>query len=82
MDFAGKISGIIRRQKQRANVGIIQANLSKICLISYSSYAEKNEIQQYRIVKDKVSPPKCLFHVATLTKKIYTLIEQSAHLSY
>ena len=60
MDFAGKISGIIGRQKQRANAGIIQANSSKICLISYSSYAE-NDIQQYRIVKDGVAPPNVCF---------------------
>ena len=33
------------------------------------------------MVKGRVAPPKCLFHVATQTEKDrYTLIEQSAHL--
>ena len=33
------------------------------------------------MVKGRVAPPKCLFHVPTQTKKDrYTLIEQSAHL--
>ena len=41
----------------------------------------KNVIQQYRMVKGRVAPPKCLFRVATQTKKDqYTLTEQSAHL--
>ena len=40
-----------------------------------------NEIQQYRMVKGRVAPPKCLFHVATqIEKDRYTLIEQSVHL--
>ena len=38
-------------------------------------------MQQYTKVKGRVSPPKCLFHVATQTEKDrYTLIEESAHL--
>ena len=33
------------------------------------------------MVKGRVAPPKCLFHVATQAEKDrYTLIEQSAHL--
>ena len=33
------------------------------------------------MVKGRVAPPKCLFHVATqIEKDQYTLIEQSAHL--
>ena len=33
------------------------------------------------MIKGRVAPPKCLFHVATqIEKSIYTLIEQSAHL--
>ena len=33
------------------------------------------------MVKGRVAPPKCLFHVATQTEKHrYTPIEQSAHL--
>ena len=38
-------------------------------------------MQQYRMVKGRVVPPKCLFNAATRTEKDrYTLIEQSAHL--
>ena len=32
------------------------------------------------MVKGRVAPPKCLFHIATCTKNRYTLIEQSTHL--
>ena len=33
------------------------------------------------MVKGRLAPPKCLFHVATqIEKGRYTLIEQSAHL--
>ena len=32
------------------------------------------------MVKGKVAPPRCLFHVATQIEDQYTLIEQSAHL--
>ena len=33
------------------------------------------------MVKGRVAPPKCLFHVANqIEKDRYTLIEQSAHL--
>ena len=71
-----KIIGIIGSQE---NVGIIGANSSKTCLISYHSYAW-NEIQQWRIVTGRVALPKCLFHVVTQTEKDqYTLIEQPAH---
>ena len=64
----------------RQNAGIIGANLSKMCLISYKSNA-LNEKQQYRMVKHKAASPKCLFHVATqIEKDQYTLIEQSQHL--
>ena len=35
------------------------ANLSKMHLVSYNSYAY-NGIQQYRIVKGKMALPKCL----------------------
>ena len=35
------------------------------------------------MVKDKVAPPKCLFHVATHNEKDHcTSIEQSAHLNF
>ena len=74
--------GIIEGQKQRAKCWYNRANLSKVyvCLISYSSYTG-NQIQQYRIVKGIVAPPKCLYHVAThIEKDQYTLIEQSAYL--
>ena len=40
-------------------------------------------MQQYRMVKGRVAPPKCLFNAATRSqpeKDRYTLIEQSAHL--
>ena len=43
--------------------GIIETNLSKMCLISYNSYAE-NKMQQYRMAKGRVAPPKCLFNAA------------------
>ena len=34
------------------------------------------------MVKGKVAPPKCLFHVVTqIEKDRYTLIEQSGHLA-
>ena len=39
-------------------------------------------MQQYRMAKGRVAPPKCLSHVATrIEKDRYTLIEQSAHLA-
>ena len=39
-------------------------------------------MQQYRMVKGRVTPPTCLFHVATqIEKDRYTLTEQSAHLA-
>ena len=67
-------------KSQEQNAGIIEAISSKMCLINYSSFA-KHEMQQYRMVKCKVAPPKCLLHVATqIEKDRYTLIEQSAHL--
>ena len=37
-------------------------------------------MQQYRIVKGREDPPKCLFHDASQIEDQYTLIEQSAHL--
>ena len=38
-------------------------------------------MQQYRMVKGGVAPPKYLFNAATRSEKDrYTLIEQSAHL--
>ena len=70
----------LKEKSKKQNAGIIGANLSKICIISYNSYAY-NEIQQYRMVKDKVASLKFLLHVATLIEKDrYTLIEQSTHL--
>ena len=33
------------------------------------------------MIKVKVAPPKCLFHIATQTKNWYTLIEQPSHLA-
>ena len=41
-------------------------------LVSYNSYAY-NGIQQYRMVKGKVAPPKCLLFVVTYITKIETL---------
>ena len=35
-------------------------------------------MQQYRMVKGMVTPPKCLFYAATQTEIWYTLIEQSS----
>ena len=77
VNFAGKIIEIIGiRQKQRVNTGIIGANLNTVCPISYNSC----EIQQDRMVKGRVAPPKCLFYINTqIEKHQYTLIEQSAH---
>ena len=74
VNFAGKIIEIVGiRQKQRVNTGIIGANLNKV---SYNSC----EIQQDRMVKGMVAPPKCLFYIDTqIEKDQYTLIEQSAH---
>ena len=38
-------------------------------------------MEQYRMVKVRIVPPKCLFYVATqIEKDKYTLIEQSAYL--
>ena len=63
------------------NAGIIGATSDKTCLISDNSYAS-NEKQQYRMVKSRLAPLNCLFHVVTQTQKgRYTIIiEQSAHL--
>ena len=62
------------------NIGMRGVNSSKICLISYNNCAW-NEIQQYRMIKGKVAPPKYLFCVAMQTEiDQYTLIEQSAYL--
>ena len=47
--------------------------MSKICLISYNSYICLNEIQ---MLKWRIVPPKCLFHVATLSlmySKLYQI---------
>ena len=39
-------------------------------------------MQQYRMAKGRIAPPKCLSHVATqIEKDQYTLIEQSPHLA-
>ena len=56
------------------SAAIIGANLSKMHLISYSSYAY-NGIQQYRMVKGKMTPPmaKCLLLLSLKLKKINTL---------
>ena len=45
--------------------------MSKIHLVSYSSYAQ-NEIEQYRMVKDRLAPPKCLFDVTQIKRSIYS----------
>ena len=46
-------------------------------LNSYSSYA-LTEIEQYRIAKGRIVPPKCVFYVVTqIEKHQYTLIKQS-----
>ena len=38
-------------------------------------------MQQYRMVKGRVAPPKCLLYAATeIEKDQYTLTKQSAHL--
>ena len=38
-------------------------------------------IQQYRMIKGRVAPPKCLLHVTNqIEKDQHTLIEQSTHL--
>ena len=44
--------------------GIIGTNMNKIHLVSYNSYT-KNEIEQYRMVKGRLVPPKYLFYVVT-----------------
>ena len=38
------------------------------------------KLKYNNIVKGRVAPPKCLFHVIWTEKDKYTLIEQSAHL--
>ena len=52
--------------------------MNTVCPISYNSAS--CEIQQDRMVKGRVAPPKCLFYINTqIEKDQYTLIEQSAH---
>ena len=74
-DYRNNLIGI--RQKQRVNTSIIGANLNKVCPFSYNSC----EIQQDRMVKGRVAPPKCLYYIDTqIEKDQYTLVEQSTHL--
>ena len=62
------VFGKIGRHVQEQSVGIIGANLSKMHLVSCIRYAY-NEIQQYRMVKGKIAPPKCLLFIVTQIEK-------------